>query len=404
MKHAKDRVIALDYFRGMFMIMVLLNHALVFSLPFAMLAGAGILWTTAAEMFLLISGITFWIVRSKTVRLDFSGVMKKTLRRAAYIYALDILVVVASLLLSLYLSSHGLTNDVDGVAPDKQGIGLLADILTFKYTLGWANFLMYYSVFLLFAPVALYVLTTKLWAAVPLVSMLIFIRYSLDASQIGIYGTFAIWQAYFFLGLAVGRLRLPILGAYNKLSKRLARITAKSVAAVGCIVLTLSIFLEFNFYPTAARLTDSGWLPAKALGAYTHYLNLKPRLDHLFVNSRAGILRPFVAVLLLATFYIFYQKYKQPILKYSGKFVNSFGADTLWIFVAQAIAIPLIAALPISRNNTNNLILTLFLILSMWALTQRRLFNARFKAYVINLQTSYSEAKYAYLQRYDDGS
>src|SRR5262249_23688398 len=114
MKQAKQRVIALDYFRGLFILAPVLNHAMLFSMPFAYLVGAGRLWTSAAELLIMLSGLTFGIVRSDKIKSDFVSVYKKTLRRAGQIYFMNILVVVLSLALALMVTSRGLTNDVDG--------------------------------------------------------------------------------------------------------------------------------------------------------------------------------------------------------------------------------------------------------------------------------------------------
>src|SRR4051812_29936590 len=64
MKKKKDRVVALDYFRGICILIILLSHSAQFSYPIAYLSGMGLLWTSAAEMFFLLSGITLGVVRN----------------------------------------------------------------------------------------------------------------------------------------------------------------------------------------------------------------------------------------------------------------------------------------------------------------------------------------------------
>jgi hypothetical protein len=124
-------------------------------------------------------------------------------------------------------------------------------------------------------------------------------------------------------------------------------------------------------------------------------INHKPAIDDLFMNSRAGILRPFVAILFLAAAYWLYQKYKQPILRTTGNFVNAFGRDTLWLFVAQAFAIPILAALPIQRNIINNLVLTSFFFGLMVLINRRSLIVSNVKNRTKEFKTAAS-AKYLY--------
>jgi hypothetical protein len=100
--------------------------------------------------------------------------------------------------------------------------------------------------------------------------------------------------------------------------------------------------------------------------------------------------------------WMFYQRHKQPILNRTGKIVTTFGGDTLWIFIAQAIFIPLLAALPLSRSLLNNLVLTSLLLASMWIITQRRRVILRTSVYLYGLRLSYNQSKYSYLQKYEE--
>jgi hypothetical protein len=125
MKKSKQRVVAIDYFRGIFILAVLLNHSAIFSSPFTYLAGDGILWTTAAEMFLLLSGITLWIVRGEQLTASFKSTSIKIWQRAAKTYLIYVVTVILSLTLALYLVSHSLTNDVLGNLPQTHSLQLL---------------------------------------------------------------------------------------------------------------------------------------------------------------------------------------------------------------------------------------------------------------------------------------
>src|SRR4051812_35503169 len=100
MKQQKQRVIAIDYFRGIFILMILLTHSMIFSMPFAYLGGAARLWTGPAEMFMLLSGITYAVVRGDQITTAFKQIVIKTWKRAARFYALSFILVVLSLCLS----------------------------------------------------------------------------------------------------------------------------------------------------------------------------------------------------------------------------------------------------------------------------------------------------------------
>jgi len=402
MKQTKDRVVAIDYFRGVFILVVVVNHAMLFTMPFAYLTGASRLWTSAAEMLLLISGLTFGIIRGVKIKSDFIAIYKKTLRRAAQIYMVNILVVALSLLVALFAISHSLTNDVDGVLPSRSGFGLLWSIINLSYSIGWGGFLCLFAVFLTAAPLAMYVLRTRYWVLVPLASISIYILNSATPGFFGAYSNYALWQIYFFTGLLLAKLRIPALNFFYSLKLNNQKTVAISLLIVTAVILAFCILFEDNniLYPRVAHLAGAGWLPDKAATAYQHLLALKPTVDNLLMNSRTGVLRPLFSLFSLAALYALFQSFKTFWLAKTGKVVLALGKDTLWIFAAQALVIPLLAMIPLQRGNLlNNAALTSALLAAMWAVTKRRTIGPAIRTYANGLSYSYNTAKYNYPQR-----
>jgi len=405
MKQAKQRVIAIDYFRGVFILMVVINHAALFSLPLAYFTGNGALWTSAAEMFCIISGLTFGIVRGQQLKTEFKRILFRTWRRAAIIYSINIAMVVLSLLLSLWLSGHSVTNDVPGALPNNSGMSLLLNILTFKYSLGWSSFLMYYSVFLIFAPFAYFVLRTRLWAFLPGISIAAFALHTTRLSFISNYDSFLIWQLYFVIGMVAARFRVPILRhLYDIRHKSLLRLMSyfTFVSAVTLLFINLSLSYYNNLAPIVGRLANAGWLPVKLQAAYIKLINHREIFDTMFMEARNALLRPAVAIICLFALYLIYQSNKEKILRKSGNLMLTFGKETLWVFAAQAIAIPLVAILPLHRDLVTNLALTASLLYIMWLIADRKRKWAAIAAYVEDIRLSYSQAKYRYLQSYEE--
>lgn len=406
MKQAKQRVIAIDYFRGLFILAVVINHAMVFSMPFAYLAGAGRMWTSAAEMLLIISGLTFGIIRSGQIKSDFKMVLKKTWRRAAQIYLVNFIVVITSLTLALFLLSHSLPNDVDGALPVRSGAGLLWSILNYSYSIGWASFLRLYAVFLFIAPFALYVMRTKAWMMVPILSAGIYLLSVNSPAHLGAYADLGLWQLYFFIGLSLSKFRVPALGTYYHLKSPFRRAIGTATLVTASAVILLSFLFENNnaLYPRVTSLVSSGWLPAKFQEAYTYLLTFKPGVDQLLMQSRSGILRPAATLILFAGLYIIFQNHKKIIMAKSGRIMTALGKDTLWIFAAQAVVIPVLATIPVQKTFINNAILTSTLLLMMWLVTQRHRVWSSFKVYAYELKLSFSQSKSEYLSRYEDAS
>ncbi len=402
MRNTKDRVVAIDYFRGLCIIAVVLNHAALFSMPYAYLGGASLLWTSAAEMFLLLSGLTLGIVRGEKIVKDFKNTAVKMWRRAAGIYVLNLVIVTISLLMALFFTSHGMTNNVLGALPSNQGFSLLWSMLNLSYSVGWASFLALYAVFMLFAPFVLYSLRTKYWFAIPIASLTIFVFNFATPMAFGYAGNFALWQFYFILGLVLSRFRVAIISWFYGLRSSATGILTKTIYITAAAFLALNILLNFNISPYVARLADAGWLPVKLQTAYIALLEHRTVLDLSFMHSRTGVLRPLVTLLFLAVAYLYYQKHNDFLLNKTGRYINKMGSETLWIFVAQALTIPLIAAFAVPRNFIMNSILTAALILLMWQVTKRRQMVTFMRSYIAELKLSYRQAKYSYLQRYED--
>lgn len=383
----KERIIAIDYFRGICILMVVVDH-LGLSSAFTNLAGGGRLWTSAAEMFFLLSGITLSIVRGRKIVDDFVATTKKFWRRALNLYIIDIAIVLASLLLSLSYITHGSVNPIPQALPHGAASHLMVNILTFNYSYGWANFLMYYSVFMLVAPFTLRALYGRAWPAVPVLASLLYAAGSYGYIHLGAYQDFLTWQFYFFVGLVLGRFRLEILGRYYALPSLSKKLVSSAILLCASVATLMAALFEFNLQPKLAHLTDLGLLPAKIPHAYSNLLAHKPLLDRIFADGRFGIGRPLVALVCMSALYLIYQANKRWLLPLTGDFVNAMGRDTLWIFVAQALAIPWVVALPIPHTFINDTALTAMLIGLMWLITQRRMFKHLAMEWLIQLRAS----------------
>ncbi len=375
MGKVSDRVIAIDYFRGICILMILLNHGSTFTTPFDLLSGGSRLWTSAAEMFFLLSGLTFGIVRKKYVKTNFSYVVRKSYRRAALLYLIYIGTVLGSLiLLEIFKAAHVKTNMPGALPQGTNPLHLLFSILALSYTAGWANFLMYYSIYLLAAPYLLRALAGSRRVVAPMLvgSAVIYTVGSLQLLPLGSYQAFLIWQLYFVIGLVLSEARVSALGRFYKLSDRKRKILSGAVMSAAVLVLAFSILVEFHLQRFISQLVSDGYLPAKALAAYNYLLNHKAVIDHWTINNRTGLLRPPVTLISLGAAYLVYQKYKAPLLRYTGEFVNLMGRNTLIIFVAQAFTIPILAALPVPHDIIGNFLMSCLLIVLMWSLVQAK--------------------------------
>jgi hypothetical protein len=351
---------------------MVINHAVVFSAPIAYLTGEGRLWVSAAEMFFLLSGIIFAVIRGDAIRETFRKILAKTWRRAAMFYAISILTILASMDLAISLISRGDFVNIPGAIPPDKSLHFVLNLLTFKYTYGWASFLMYYSVFLVFAPFLLYILKTRFWASIPLASALLFVLSRSHPIAQSPYMYFAVWQVYFVLGLVVGRFRLPVLSWFYNLNLLHRKTISYSIITLAGMVFFISSYITFISSRFAHTVSDLSWAPSFLGWSITYLGKHSDVVNYWMQNNRTGLLRPLATLLTMAALYLIYQKYNRSLLRYTGKFVNAFGRDSLWIFIAQAFMIPIISILPLPRHNLiTNIGLTTMLLSSLWLITKR---------------------------------
>lgn len=401
MKKKTDRVIALDYFRGICIIAILLSHAYIIIGPFAYLSGMGRLWASAAEMFFLLSGITLGVVRGRLVSTDFKALIKKSWMRALDIYLIYIAASLAAVFIALALGSS--------VGPQQvpsSGGSLVGQLLSLRFSSGLAIFLKFYAIYMLFAPFVLYVLYKwkRLWFLPLVLSALLYIAHAPHPHNLialGEFTGFVTWQLYFVIGLTLARFRLTILSWFYSLNRKTSTAIKGAVVGFAGVCLALSALVGFNFSPYLQKGLESGWLPLKLQQAYAHLYVYKPGLDNWFMDGRLGVLRPLAALLFLAAAYVLYQRYKEPLLRFSGKFVVTMGENTLWIFVAQALAIPALAALPLPRNFASNILLTAVLFGLMWAVAKRRAIARSGQKWGRKLIQTVPRPKYSYNYDYD---
>lgn len=81
------RLLALDYLRGYFVLVIIIDHLWQFPSAWALISGEARLWVTAAEGFVMISGFLIGYVRGyKGLKLPFVAVAKKLFTRAIMLY------------------------------------------------------------------------------------------------------------------------------------------------------------------------------------------------------------------------------------------------------------------------------------------------------------------------------
>lgn len=211
------RDLRLDLIRGFLVFAMIVNHLRSDS-PLALLTGGNRFFTSAAEGFLVISGLMTGLVYRRIIqRQGLPAGLLRLLERAATLYALTVTV---TLIFSVASEAAGLpwATGVDFSDP----IAFVVSVLTLHQTYYLIDVMLLYTVLFLHAPIAFVLLNRgKGWFALTL-SGAVYAVYQVVPSALNLpwpiegnhLFTFAAWQVLFFAGLALGygQSRIPALG------------------------------------------------------------------------------------------------------------------------------------------------------------------------------------------------
>ena len=219
-RHGRD--LRIDLMRGFFVFAMIVDHVRGWS-PLYLLTGGNRFYTSAAEGFILTSGLVAGLVYHRLIERDGLGsALLKVLKRAAILYLLTIGLTLAVLPISEMLNLPW-AQGVDASNP----LRVVISVLTLHQTYYLVDVMLLYTILFLVSPLAFVLLERRLTWAVLGGSWLLWGLYqffpelvSLPWPIAGNYlFNFSAWQLLFFTGLVMGyrQDRMPLL------SRRTAR-------------------------------------------------------------------------------------------------------------------------------------------------------------------------------------
>lgn len=222
---------------------MLVDHIARFPNLYDLISGRNLLWFSAAEGFVTISGLLVGYIYAHKFTKQPKLVIHKLYRRAFVLY-----IAVISLALFFILYTHSILHD--GHFTDGSIVDFVFQLLTLQYSYGWAEFLTHYVIFLLFAPIGLYLITTKRSWLLFILSGALWAMNLWNSADQTRYEFTASWQFLFFMGMIVGA-HLLTINAWVR-----ARLSAKTLkkATYGLWSLAFILFLTSSFLSYGASL------------------------------------------------------------------------------------------------------------------------------------------------------
>lgn len=249
------RLLALDYLRGLFISIIIVDHLWRWPNLFQYVSGRGEMWASAAEGFVIISGLLVGYVHGYKKRnqplLPLAG---KLVRRGLmlYIWAVICTIIFAA---SVWLFTKSGATVLS--TPIERGNWplLFTRAINLTYIGTWTHFLYLYAYYLIAAPVVIWLLRRRMHIIVLMLSVVgwyIGTIHNIEWLQ---------WQLLFFTAAVIGYDFDILLRRYRRLPRRQRCFVRWAPVALLAVTLPYSLFVTLATAPGHASFPPFGQSP-----------------------------------------------------------------------------------------------------------------------------------------------
>jgi len=314
----KNRLVVLDHLRGFFIVVIVIDHLARWPSLLSIFTGMGLLWVTAAEGFVIISGLLIGYVRGfKNSHEPLWNVSKKLWKRAGLLY---VTAVIASLIYTALIWYVPLIGGSPSIPIDTYNwLELIIQVLTLQYTYVWVHFLALYALFLAASPLAIWLMRRGAsWLVIILSLITLAIGWHLHIEVLQ-------WQALFFIPSVAGFSLEKIQYYWQKRTRLTKNIIATSILTLTLLTIVLSAYFVL-FVPIDNHTA--------------HLLN-----NELFAKDTISLWRLALAFTWFVGLVCAFRLLHRHIHRYFGWLLLPFGTRSLSAYIIHGIAICIISFL-----------------------------------------------------------
>lgn len=357
--NGKRRIFELDLLRGLFIIIILIDHLQFWPSPFKYITGEGRLWVSAAEGFFLISGLLIGYIRAyKGAKIPLKVLTKKLAARALMLYIWGVAITFFIVCFTLLVGNHPLLPKLPDAQQLSSPLTLTWSILSSNYFSDWIYFLRLYAIMLLTTPIFLWLLRRG-YEKFIVPGILGLYLFSFFHPEAGLQ-----WQVYFF-GAALIGYHLETIATWLR-----THLTFKYVASGIIISFTLLTMVLSYYFVHGWELVEGGrWFMDRQT-----YVDIRTIIDPWFSSNPIMPGRIILAFIWFSGILLLFHYLKAPILRWLGWLLMPLGERSLSGYILQALVLPFVVVLiPVSSNSWINAIITIVVILGMWLLLNSKL-------------------------------
>lgn len=368
----RQRIIALDILRGLFLVTLIVNHMPWTPSLYSFVTGRSELFASAAEGFFVVSGILVGYIYGQKIIGSPRETFKRIWKRGAILYLLSVGGTLFFTLIALSFS----TNFV-GIETWSGSIqSYLFNTFTLRYSYGWTDFLNRYAIFMFAAPFALWLASRrKAWMAVTL-SVLAWLVLRDNVY----FMPFAAWQLIFMTGLVLGYYLPEIEGRAIKLSEKTKKVAFRLIVTVAVSTYVVSVW--WSVVTPFVLDTMANILPKHLLETLTAIDLYRLSIwEDWFSKSSLEPGRLLFGALWFVALYLLVRVYESKVAYWRlGRVIEYLGKHSLFVYVTHGIvivAVNILLAPPIGYVNVlvNTIIVTLILWVVYQITTRRELFD-----------------------------
>lgn len=328
----QPRIDAIDLLRGLFIVIMIIDHVARFPNGLDYFSGRNALWFSAAEGFVALSGILVGYIYMPKFVINAKYIFRKLFQRAAILYTC---VIVASLFFIGY--SYFMFNATD-FNHFTSIWDLLIQLMTLCYSFGWAEFLTHYVIFLILAPFVLYAFSRGYTWIVLLISTLVWIcGLGLSEGQSRYEFTMS-WQLLFIYGMFIGSHLTEIRKWFsNSFSEKNIKIMTISLWGGAALLYITSVVLAYGSDDIGRNITGLATI-ANSLSNVWSPIN-ESWFSWWTDKATLAPLRIFFGLIIFWSLFTFFDRYHTKIEKYSCNILTVFGKKPLISYIAGAVII-----------------------------------------------------------------
>lgn len=340
-----NRIKAFDIIRGLFLIVILIDHIELYPSGWDLFTGRGRLLVSAAKGFFFMSGLLVGLVYRRRLAQGLRVIFKKMLKRAGQLYLASVFFTLFYTAAALYLKHP---NIKDGLSDTVNWIHTAKETLLMRYGYGWADFLDRFAILMFMAPAAFYLLAKRKWW--------LLIAASLTAWALRGSNFTLAWQFIFFLGMAVGFY-------WNELKNKWALLATKQKKRIRAGVLTLTVIsFALSWVSVYVLSLLNQKMPTLSAGWQAFIFHWNSVNTWVWTYSQKWTMGPLRVVLFMLWFsalFMIVKRYENRINQLSRGLIELLGQNSLFVYIAHSmIVFNFKLFIPLHTNLAANFIIT----------------------------------------------